>query len=333
MPPEGQPQRPVATTDRPTADGSIIDGKTGMPVEAGALVKPVPTEHARAQLARLGGSVSGLDAATVATAFVASGYFKDAKNQAAAVVKIIAGREMGLGDFEAMQGLYLSEKSGRLGMMAEMLAAKIKGSGRYDYKIIQLDEKGCILRGFRKVDGKWEQLEPDVAFMLEDAARAKKTGSDNPYGQYPRNMFFSRAIANMKRWLMPDVLGGGGVKVSTTEEIKEDDAALADRRDEPTDRHPDLQARFEKLGWTGGTVEMWLGQHGERPLVEQIAMLDRELGGTKTPPAETIEPASVTAAPAAETKPPVEETPAQGELVTAPPADTDTSKKKRRLIF
>ena len=76
------------------------------------------------------------DAERAAKALAASGYFADAKQAAQALVKILAGREFGVGPFAAMSGIQII--SGRPALSAQLVAAIIKRGGRKPYSAILL---------------------------------------------------------------------------------------------------------------------------------------------------------------------------------------------------
>lgn len=125
-----------------------------------------------------------------------SGYFADAREAAQAFVKVLAGRELGVGDIAAMTGIYIVK--GRVTLSANLMAALVKRSGRYNYKVIRLDDAACELEFYE--DGSpagWS------AFTVEDA-RAAGLGGDN-WKRFTRNMLFARAMSNGVKFYCPDV--------------------------------------------------------------------------------------------------------------------------------
>jgi hypothetical protein len=79
-----------------------------------------------------------------------SGYFQDAKDAAQAIVKVLAGREMGIGPVASMTGIYLVK--GRVTLSANLMAAQIKRSGKYNYVIRRMDDTGCEIAFFEGKD-------------------------------------------------------------------------------------------------------------------------------------------------------------------------------------
>lgn len=137
------------------------------------------------------------DIMTMAKTFAESGMFNDTKDMAKAFVKIQAGQEIGIAPFQAMSGIHIIQGKPTVG--AGIMASKVKGSGKYDYRVIQQDESACILEFFQ---GK-ESLGKST-FTLEDA---KKAGTQN-LAKFARNMLFARAISNGIKWFCPDVFLG-----------------------------------------------------------------------------------------------------------------------------
>lgn len=135
-----------------------------------------------------------------------SGFFHDARGAAQAVAKILAGQELGFGPLASMTGIHIVR--GKVVVGANLLAAAIKRSGKYDYVVRKLDDQLCVIT-FRQVsnDG-WVEI-GESSFSRADA-RAAGLNGDN-WKKYPRNMLFARAISNGARWFTPDVLGGGPV--------------------------------------------------------------------------------------------------------------------------
>lgn len=136
----------------------------------------------------------------VATAMQKSMFFKDVTDVHKAIVKILAGREMGFGPFASMRGVYIIQ--GTPALAANLMAAAVKRSGRYNYHVNQMTDAICEIEYFE--DGKPSGIS---TFTADDARRA---GTQN-MGKFPRNMLFARAMSNGVRWYCPDVLGGSAV--------------------------------------------------------------------------------------------------------------------------
>ena len=133
----------------------------------------------------------------VGRAMAQSGFFADSKSEAQAIVKIMAGREIGLGAFAAMSGIHIIQ--GKPVMGANLLATLIKNDPRYDYKVVTLTDADCSIDFYEN-----DQKIGTSAFSASDA---KKAGSKN-MDKYPRNMLFARAISNGAKWYTPGIFGG-----------------------------------------------------------------------------------------------------------------------------
>ena len=134
----------------------------------------------------------------------ASGFFEDARQANQAIVKVLAGRELGFGPFASMTGIHIIK--GKPVISANLYAAAIRGSGRYDYKVIRLDDTGCELAFYE--NGKEVGRS---AFTDKDAKAAGLIQAGGPWTKFPRNMYFARAISNGAHWYCPDVFGGASV--------------------------------------------------------------------------------------------------------------------------
>lgn len=133
----------------------------------------------------------------MAQAFAESGMFPDMKVAAQCIVKIQAGQEIGIPPFAAMTGIHIIK--GRPTIGAGLIATRVKGSGKYDYKVIQQDDKACSLDFYQ---GK-EKL-GNSTFTIE---QARKAGTQN-LDKFPANMLFARAVSNGVKWYCPDVFAG-----------------------------------------------------------------------------------------------------------------------------
>lgn len=150
------------------------------------------------------------DVQNVAKAMVQSGYFVDSKSLSQAVVKILAGREIGVGPFASMNGIHIIK--GKPAFSANMMADRLKSSGRYNYRVTEMTEKVCTIDFYEFFNGKWEKSGTS-SFSFEDA---KKAGTQN-LDKFPRNMLFARAMSNGVKWYCPDVMSGS--TVYTPEEL------------------------------------------------------------------------------------------------------------------
>jgi hypothetical protein len=137
------------------------------------------------------------DIMNIGKAFAESGMFADTKSAAQAIVKIQAGQEIGIPPFAAMTGIHIIQGKPTIG--AGLIASRLKGSGKYDYRVITNDEKLCSIDFYQGKD-----LIGNSTFTIDDA---KKAGTKN-LDKFPKNMLFARAISNGVKWYTPDIFSG-----------------------------------------------------------------------------------------------------------------------------
>lgn len=130
-----------------------------------------------------------------------SGFFPSAKDATKAVVKILAGREMGIAPVAAMMGIHVitTQTGTSIQVGANLLASLVKSHPRYDYRVTRHDDNACVIEFFQ--DGK------SIGTSPFSKADAEKAGTKN-MGKYPRNMLFARAMSNGVKWYCPDVTAG-----------------------------------------------------------------------------------------------------------------------------
>ena len=134
---------------------------------------------------------------TISETFFKSGMFADVKSAQQAMVKIMAGAEVGLPPFQSMSGIHIIVGKPVIG--AGLIASKIKGSGKYDYKVVESTDKNCSIdfyQGKEKIG--------NSSFSISEAQKAQTKNLE----KYPKNMLFARAISNGCKWYTPDVFGG-----------------------------------------------------------------------------------------------------------------------------
>lgn len=166
-------------------------------------------------------NLSLVDIKEVARLMSASGFFKDANHQAQAFAKIMTGRDLGLPASVSLREIVMVQ--GKPTLSANLVAAMIKASGKYRYKILVWTNTECQIEFLEKMDGKWES-QGVSSFTIEDAKKADLL--KNPTWQkFPRNMLFARATTNGARLYCGDVFLGG---VYTPDELDPNLQAVED---------------------------------------------------------------------------------------------------------
>lgn len=171
-----------------------------------------------------------VDPVALGHTLAASGFFPDAKEAAQAAVKVMAGRELGFGAIASMTSIHIirteqtdnrtGEKVERVSVSigGDLMAAKIKGSGRYRYQIVDYGDLRCEVAFFERdpSTGQWIHqpigIEPDgtpknVVFTIKDAARANLTNKFN-WKSFPSKMLFWRCISIGADIVCPDLFSG-----------------------------------------------------------------------------------------------------------------------------
>lgn len=133
---------------------------------------------------------------SIAKTFAESGLFTDVKGQAQCFVKIMAGAEMGIPPFTAMNSFHII--SGKTTMTANAIAARVKASKRYDYRITEKTNARCAIDFYEN----GEKVHTEVW----DTQRARAAGTKN-MDKFPDAMLFARALTAGARAVCPDVVG------------------------------------------------------------------------------------------------------------------------------
>ena len=151
---------------------------------------------------------------TAAQAMHASGYFSDVKTQQQAMVKVMAGAEIGLPPFASMTGIHIVQGKPVIG--ANLIATLVKNDPRYDYRVKQADDTACVIVWYEK-----GQVVGESSFTRKEAAdgnvdkswdKEKSTWKEKPtWKAFPSDMLFARAISRGARRYAPGIFGGSPV--------------------------------------------------------------------------------------------------------------------------
>ena len=134
------------------------------------------------------------DLARIADMMAKSGYFKDVRDAAQAGVKIMAGHGWGIQPFDAITGINVIQGKPAIG--AGLMAAKVKASGKYDYRVRELSNDAARIEFFENGES--------IGVSEFTLADAKAAGTQN-LQKFARNMLFARAMSNGVKWYCPDV--------------------------------------------------------------------------------------------------------------------------------
>ena len=137
----------------------------------------------------------------IAIDFLKSGLFSDLKSPEQAIVKIYAGRELGLQPFQSIQGVDIIQ--GKPFIKPAIMGALIKQSEKYDYKVLEKTDEVCKIEFFEIFNGEKTSLGIAI-YSIDDAKKMNLAGKDN-YKKQPRVMLFNRCLSEGVRTFTPDV--------------------------------------------------------------------------------------------------------------------------------
>ena len=190
-----------------------------------------------------------------AIALQESGYFSDVKSKAQAIVKVMAGAEVGIPPFASMTGIHIIQGKPVFG--ASVVATLVKNDPRYDYRIASVHESACALD--------WYERGEKVGtsdFTMEEAKKAGLVNKDN-WKKYPSDMLFARAISRGARRFAPGIFGGSPVYTpdEVGADVDEDGSVIVDSvaidvpdNEEVTESQPDPEPEPEPNGNSNGDI-------------------------------------------------------------------------------
>lgn len=149
-------------------------------------------------------------AADLARTFASSGFFSDARDAGKALVKIIAGAEIGMSPFQAMSGLHVIE--GKVELSANLMARMVKASPKYDYRVRENTTEECSIEFFEIVDGKSEPIGTSTYTMAQAKTAGishGRSGLKANWKAFPAAMLFARALSQGVRMFCPDAVSQG----------------------------------------------------------------------------------------------------------------------------
>jgi len=146
------------------------------------------------------------DLSRMAKMMADSGFFSDCRQAAQAGVKIMAGLELGFPAFSSLTGIHIIQGKPAIG--ANLMAAAVKRSGKYNYRVLEHSSEVCRIAFFENGE--------QVGVSEFTAADAKSMSVKN-MDRMAKNMLFARAMSNGVKWYAPDIFLGA--PVYTPEEL------------------------------------------------------------------------------------------------------------------
>jgi hypothetical protein len=155
-----------------------------------------------------------------ALALYKSGYFEDAKSEAQAIVKVMAGAEVGIPPFASMAGINIIQ--GKPAFGSNLIATLVENDPRYSYKVIRADDEACILEWY-----KGNEKQGESTFTMEEARKVKQWNSKKNafeplankfnWQNWPSDMLFARALTRGQKRYAAGI--AGGAPLYTPEEL------------------------------------------------------------------------------------------------------------------
>ena len=149
----------------------------------------------------------------ISKVFYESGIFVDIKSEAQAMVKILAGMEIGLSPIQSMNSCYIV--GNKVGYETKIFLAKLKETGKYDYRVKhEFDDKGVAMGC--EVEFLWMNASSEFIpigtsrFDRQDAIRTGLINKDI-YKKYPKLMMFYRAASDGIKMFCPQILNGAAL--------------------------------------------------------------------------------------------------------------------------
>lgn len=263
-----QPEQQVIDADATEE----TDGEEGGSNGAGQQLAPRPDRT----------PLSQRDPVSLAKHFAQSGYFADARQMSQAVVKIVAGEELGFGPMTAMAGIHIIE--GKPALSANLIGTLVKRSGSYNFRVVEISDQEAELAFFEH----GEEIGRSK-FTLAQARRANLVKDKSGWVKFPEAMLFARALTQGVRWHCPDVAAGS--PAYTPEEL----GAEVDERGEvvalpapqvpapapasvavDSERADALEQGIKAVGLTYKALDLLLGSIGIDGLRAQSAKARRE---------------------------------------------------------
>ena len=156
---------------------------------------------------RIGTELMTLDEATRrAEVFIASGMFVNLKEVAQGIVIIMAGDELGIPPIASLKGMEMIQ--GQIVIKAHLMAALVKDSPKYDYKVLSSTTEECTIEYWHCATGEYVAYAMGYYSFTMDDAKKQQLASKKNWRDMPKIMLYNRCQSNGIRTYCPDVLLG-----------------------------------------------------------------------------------------------------------------------------
>lgn len=136
---------------------------------------------------------------------VQSKMFPDITTVSQGGMKILAGRELAVPAVSSLTAFHFIK--GRVVHSADLLAALIKRSGKYNYKILEHSDTKCTVEFWEFFNNSWQTMGVPVTYTMEDAKREGSDGKET-YKKFTDDMFFAACMRKGVRRYCADITKG-----------------------------------------------------------------------------------------------------------------------------
>jgi len=190
---------------------------------------------------------TGMTMIELASTFAKSGLFKE-KDFSKTLVKLMIGNSIGIPPIVAMTQIHVFEAGGNVAVQLgyQILGAKIKESGKYDYRVLAWTDQVCKILFLDTRNG---HTLGEVEYTWQEAVKAGLTGKAN-WKNSPKNMLFARAMSTGQRALCPDIFSNApGLTVYTeADDISRGEVIEGDSVETPKPTEPVISPALSRAG-------------------------------------------------------------------------------------
>lgn len=157
------------------------------------------------------------EAITLGKVFALSGLFPDIASSAQAIVKILAGQELGFPALYSMRNVFIipgtAKRAPQVYVSTEAYGAKLRAAGM-DFEPIEQTAERCVIRLTRN------GVSHEVTYTMGQARKAGLVKESGAWVERPEWMLYTKALRNAAKQFASDIIAGiEGVVEEVQEEI------------------------------------------------------------------------------------------------------------------
>lgn len=182
----------------------------------------------------------GMETSDLAKHFAKSGFFEDDRDMSKAIVKVLAGQEIGLPPVASMRNIDLVK--GELQVRGRAILARIRQSSKYEYEVIDHTREKCTL-AFFDISGSERRKLGEYSWTIEEARNIVVYENKNEpdymladkdnWQSYPKKMLLWRCASDGVDTYCPDLLYGAYTadEISQKKDVMDVSAQVKERTD------------------------------------------------------------------------------------------------------